>query len=229
MMPGSIDPAFTWGLDRPPARPWHETIIYELHVRGFTMRHPEVAEAARGTFRGLATHEVVSYLKELGISAVELQPVHAFLHDRYLTEQDLRNYWGYNSIGFFAPHPEYLGGGDINEFKTFIQWLHDADIEVILDVVYNHTAEGNHLGPTLSLRGIDNQSYYYLPDGAARHYNDFTGTGNALELRHPYVLRMVTDSLRYWVEEILGIISGSIAGIAQATFTPSLMSSTLMG
>jgi isoamylase len=197
-----IDPAFTWGLDAPPTRPWHETIIYEMHVRGFTMRHPEVAEAERGTFGGLATHAVVSYLKELGITAVELLPVHAFLHDRHLAAPGLRNYWGYNSIAFFAPHSEYLGSGGINEFKTFVQLMHNAGIEVILDVVYNHTAEGNHLGPTLSLRGIDNKSCYYLMEGEARFYNDFTGTGNALELRHPYVLRMVTDSLRYWVEEM---------------------------
>ncbi len=197
-----VDPAFTWGLERPPARPWHETVIYEMHVRGFTMRHPAVADAARGTIGGLATYEIIAYLKELGITAVELLPVHAFLHDRRLIEHGLRNYWGYNSIGFFAPHPEYLGNGSINEFKTFVQLLHESGIEVILDVVYNHTAEGNHLGPTLSLRGIDNKSYYYLMDTEPRFYNDFTGTGNALELRHPYVLRMVTDSLRYWVDEM---------------------------
>ncbi|MGD8999624.1 MAG: glycogen debranching protein GlgX [Granulosicoccaceae bacterium] len=197
-----VDPAFTWGLDRPPARFWHETIIYEMHIRGCTMLHPDVAEAARGTFGGLATHSIIDYLKELGITAVELLPVHAFLHDRHLVERDLRNYWGYNSIGFFAPHPEYLGSNGINEIKTFVQLLHDAGIELILDVVYNHTAEGNHRGPTLSLRGIDNKSYYYLMEDEARYYNDFTGTGNALELRHPYVLRMVTDSLRYWVEEM---------------------------
>ncbi|HEY9199597.1 MAG TPA: glycogen debranching protein GlgX [Gammaproteobacteria bacterium] len=197
-----IDPAFTWGLDRPPQRPWHETIIYEMHVRGFTMLHPDVAEPARGTFGGLATHAIIDYLKELGITTVELLPVHAFLHDRHLVEQGLRNYWGYNSIGFFAPHPQYLGSGGLNEFKTFVQLLHNADIEVLLDVVYNHTAEGNQLGPTLSLRGIDNKSYYYLMDLDSRYYNDFTGTGNALELRHPAVLRMVTDSLRYWVTEM---------------------------
>lgn len=197
-----IDPAFTWGLDRPLSRSWHETIIYEMHVRGFTMRHPDVPDGAKGTFGGLANHEVVRYLKELGITAVELLPVHAFLHDGHLIEHGLRNYWGYNSIGFFAPHPEYLGNGGINEFKTFVQLMHESDIEVILDVVYNHTAEGNHLGPTLSLRGIDNKSYYYLLEDEARFYNDFTGTGNALELRHPSVLRMVTDSLRYWVEEM---------------------------
>jgi isoamylase len=197
-----IDPAFTWGLDRPPATSWQETVIYETHVRGFTMRHPKVVDAARGTIGGLATYEVIAYLKDLGITAVELLPVHAFLHDRHLIERGLRNYWGYNSIAFFAPHPEYLGNGGINEFKTLVQLLHESGIELILDVVYNHTAEGNHLGPTLSLRGIDNKSYYYLMDDNARYYNDFTGTGNALELRHPYVLRMVTDSLRYWIEEM---------------------------
>lgn len=197
-----IDPAFTWGSNPQPQRPWHETIVYEMHVRGFSMRHPEVPGATRGTFGGLSISALISYLQDLGITAVELMPVHAFLHDRHLIEQGLRNYWGYNPIGFFALHPEYMGSGGIHEFKTWVQLLHDAGIEVILDVVYNHTAEGNHLGPTLSLRGIDNQSYYYLLDGEARYYNDFTGTGNALELRHPYVLRMVTDSLRYWVEEM---------------------------
>lgn len=197
-----IDPAFTWGLDRRIARPWHETIIYEMHARGFTMRHPQVPMDARGTFGGLANHNIVDYLKRLGITAVELLPVHAFLHDRRLVDSGLRNYWGYNSIAFFAPHPEYLGVGDISEFKTFVQLMHDAGIEVILDVVYNHTAEGNQLGPTLSLRGIDNQSYYYLKQDDPRYYNDFTGTGNALELSHPCVLRMVTDSLRYWVEQM---------------------------
>jgi glycogen operon protein len=196
-----IDPAFTWGRDQPPQRPWHETIIYEMHVKGFTMRHPEVLEEARGTFGGLSGAPVVSHLRGLGITAVELLPVHAFVHDRHLIERGLRNYWGYNSIGFFAPHPEYLGKGGIGEVKTFVQVMHDAGIEVILDVVYNHTAEGSHMGPTLSFRGIDNRSYYYLM-AEQRYYNDFTGTGNALELRHPYVLRMVTDSLRYWVEEM---------------------------
>ncbi|MBA2483055.1 MAG: glycogen debranching protein GlgX [Nitrosomonas sp.] len=196
-----IDPAFSWGSNQQPQRPWHETIVYEMHVRGFTMQHPAVPDKLRGTFGGLSSPEVITYLQDLGITAVELLPVHAFLQDRHLIDQGLRNYWGYNSIGFFALHPEYLGNG-INEFKTWVHLLHDAGIEVILDVVYNHTAEGNHLGPTLSMRGIDNKSYYYLMDGNARYYNDFTGTGNALELRHPYVLRMVTDSLRYWVEEM---------------------------
>ena len=197
-----IDPAFTWGRERPAQRPWHETVVYEMHVKGFTMRHPEVAEEARGTFGGLSTAAVVDYLRALGVSAVELLPVHAFVHDRHLIERGLRNYWGYNTIGFFAPHPEYLGKGGLGEVKTFVQVLHDAGLEVVLDVVYNHTAEGSHMGPTLSFRGIDNRSYYYLMGGQERYYNDFTGTGNALELRHPYVLRMVTDSLRYWVEEV---------------------------
>ena len=196
-----IDPAFTWGRDRPAQRPWHETIIYEMHVKGYTMRRADVPEAMRGTFAGLSSAPVVQYLQELGVTAVELMPVHAFLHDRHLIERGLRNYWGYNSIGFFAPHPEYLGKGGVNEVKTFVQLMHDAGIEVILDVVYNHTAEGNHKGPTLSFRGIDNRSYYHQTD-EPRYYNDFTGTGNALELRHPCVLRMVTDSLRYWYQEM---------------------------
>jgi isoamylase len=196
-----IDPAFTWGRDRPAQRPWDETIIYEMHVKGFTMQHPDVPNEARGTFAGLSSAPVVSYLRDLGITAVELLPVHAFVNDRHLVERGLRNYWGYNTIGFFTPHPDYLGKGGIGEVKTFVQVMHDAGIEVILDVVYNHTAEGNHMGPTLSFRGIDNKSYYYLMQDQ-RYYNDFTGTGNALELRHPNVLRMVTDSLRYWVEEM---------------------------
>ena len=149
------------------------------------MRHPEVDEAARGTFGGLSTPAVVSYLRDLGVSAVELMPIHAFVHDRHLIERGLKNYWGYNSIGFFAPHPEYVGRGGLGEVKTFVQVMHDAGIEVILDVVYNHTAEGNQLGPTLSFRGIDNRSYYYLMEGEERYYNDFTGCGNALELHAP--------------------------------------------
>jgi glycogen operon protein len=196
-----IDPAFTWGRDRPAQRPWHESIIYEMHVKGFTMRRPDVPDEIRGTFAGLSTASVVQYLQELGVTAIELMPVHAFLHDRHLVERGLRNYWGYNSIGFFAPHPEYLGKGGVAEVKTFVQLMHDAGIEVILDVVYNHTAEGNHMGPTLSFRGIDNQTYYHQAD-KQRYYHDFTGTGNALELRHPCVLRMVTDSLRYWLQEM---------------------------
>jgi glycogen operon protein len=196
-----VDPAFSWGR-HPAQRPWHETVIYEMHVRGFTKRHPEVPQALRGTFGGLAREPVVSYLRELRITAVELLPVHAFVHDRQLVERGLRNYWGYNSIAFFAPHPEYLGTSGLADFKIFVQRMHDAGLEVILDVVYNHTGEGNHLGPTLSFRGIDNKSYYYLAERDERHYRDFTGTGNTLKLQHPYVMRMVMDSLRYWVEEM---------------------------
>ncbi len=195
-----IDPAFTWG--RPmESHPWHETVIYEMHTRGYTMMHPDVPDELRGTFGALSTQPVTDYLGELGVTAIELLPVHAFVQDRHLIERGLRNYWGYNSIGFFAPNPGYLGDeNDIDMFKSFVQRMHDNDIEVFLDVVYNHTAEGNHLGPTLSFRGIDNRSYYYLMDEEPRYYNDFTGTGNALELRHPKVLSMVMDSLRYWVE-----------------------------
>jgi isoamylase len=196
-----VDPAFTWGRRLEP-RPPHEAIVYEMHVRGFTMTNPGVPESLRGTFGGLATAPVVDYLRDLGITAIELLPVHAFVHDRLLIERGLSNYWGYNSIQFFAPHPEYLGKGGLGDFKAFVQQMHDAGIEVILDVVYNHTAEGNQLGPTLSFRGIDNKSYYFLENGLERYYHDFTGTGNALELRHRHVLRMVTDSLRYWVEEM---------------------------
>ena len=196
-----IDTAFTWGDDRPPQRPWHESVIYELHVRGFTMRHPDVPEHLRGTFAGLATPAAIDYLHQLGITAVELLPVHAFLNDRHLVERGLTNYWGYNTLSFFAPEPRYLPT-DAGEFKAFVQELHDAGIEVILDVVYNHTAEGNQLGPTLSFRGIDNASYYRLVPGNERYYMDFTGCGNALDLRHPRVLQLVMDSLRYWVEEM---------------------------
>ena len=196
-----VDSAFTWGR-RPDQRPWHETVIYEMHAKGFTMRHPEVDDAVRGTFAGLASAPVVTYLRDLGITAVELLPIHAFVHDHHLVERGLRNYWGYNTIGFFAPHPEYLGAEGLGGFKAFVQQMHDAGIEVILDVVYNHTAEGNQSGPTLSFRGIDNKSYYYLTPRTERYYSDFTGTGNALELGHPYVLRMVMDSLRYWNQEM---------------------------
>lgn len=197
-----VDPSFEWAGGPPPQTPWHESIVYEAHVRGFTRLHPDVPKRARGTFEGMSSPPILEYLVDLGVTAIELLPVHAFVHDGHLVEKGLRNYWGYNSIAFFAPHAEYLGSGSIDEFKTFVQRMHDAGIEVILDVVYNHTAEGNHLGPTLSWRGIDNRTYYYLMEGDERHYNDFTGTGNSLELRHPYVLRMVTDSLRYWAEEM---------------------------
>ncbi|SMH45541.1 glycogen debranching protein GlgX [Azospirillum agricola] len=196
-----IDPAFTWGADRPPAIPWDRTIIYEAHVRGYTMRHPAVPPQHRGSFAGLAVPEVVDYIRSLGVTAVELLPAHAFVDDRSLLERGLRNYWGYNSISFFAPDPRYLGTGRIYEFKEMVARFHEAGIEVLLDVVHNHTAEGNELGPTLSFKGIDNASYYRLaPD--PRYYINDTGTGNTLNLSHPRVLQMVTDSLRYWVTEM---------------------------
>ena len=197
-----IDPAFTWGGKPPPNTPWDQTIIYELHVRGFTRQSPDVPKNIRGTFEGLSAGAVVGYLKSLAVTAVELMPVQPFVHDRHLMEKGLTNYWGYNPIGFFAVHADYLSTGAVHEFKTFVQLMHNAGIEVILDVVYNHTGEGNQLGPTLSFRGVDNKSYYDLVEGQPRFYTDFTGTGNTLELRHPNVLRMVTDSLRYWVEEM---------------------------
>ena len=198
-----VDPAFTWGQDRPPRTPWHRTIIYEVHVRGFTIRHPQVPPALRGTYAGLATAPVIDYLMRLGITAVELMPVHTFVDERPVIQRGLRNYWGYNSIGFFAPEPRYLSsGGSIAEFKTMVKVLHSAGIEVILDVVYNHTAEGNHLGPTLSFRGIDNPAYYRLQADNPRFYVDYTGTGNTLNMRHPRVLQLIMDSLRYWVLEM---------------------------
>ena len=197
-----VDTAFTWGEDRPPRADWNDSIIYEAHVRGFTIRHPEIDEDLRGAFAGLSAPASVEYLRGLGITAVELLPIQAFLHDRHLVERGLRNYWGYNTLAFFAPHPTYLATGHIGEFKTLVQVLHSAGIEVILDVVYNHTAEGSELGPTLSFRGIDNASYYHLVPGNERYYMDFTGCGNAFDLRHPRVLQLVMDSLRYWVEEM---------------------------
>ncbi len=197
-----VDTAFTWGEDRPPRSEWHSSIIYEMHVRGFTIRHPELSDEVRGTFAGLAAPQIIEYLSSLGITAVELLPIHAFVDERVLSDKGLRNYWGYNPIAFFAPEPRYLSSGALGEFKTMVQLLHDAGIEVILDVVYNHTAEGNQMGPTLSFRGIDNVSYYRLVSGDERHYVDFTGTGNALNLHHPRVLQLVMDSLRYWVEEM---------------------------
>jgi isoamylase len=197
-----VDDAFTWGRSPKPETPLDQSVIYELHPRGFTMLHPQVPAALRGTFSGLSRPETVRYLRELGVTAIELLPVHAFVRDRHLVDQGLTNFWGYNSIGFFAPDNQYLSDGRIEDFKIFVQVMHDAGIEVILDVVYNHTAEGNHMGPTLSFRGIDNASYYSLLRDSPRYYLDFTGTGNSLELLHPQVLRMVTDSLRYWTEEM---------------------------
>jgi glycogen operon protein len=195
-----LDTAFTWGDDRAPNVPWMRTVFYELHVRGFTMLHPDVAPAARGTFAGLASTKVIQYLVDLGITTLELLPVQAFIDDRYLVEKRLRNFWGYNTLGFFAPEQRYLAAHP-DEFKSMVKNVHEAGLEVVLDVVYNHTAEGNHLGPTLSFRGIDNASYYRLAEDK-RYYDDTTGCGNTLDLRHPRVLQMVLDSLRYWVQEM---------------------------
>ncbi len=196
------DSAFTWGDDRAPRVPWHDTVIYEVHVRGLTMRHPEVPPPLRGTYAGLATAPMIEHFLRLGITTLELMPVHAFVDDRTLLDKGLRNYWGYNTIGFFAPELSYSATGQISEFKTMVKTLHSAGIEVILDVVYNHTAEGSELGPTLSMRGIDNTAYYRLSPQNARYYMDFTGTGNTLNLQHPRVLQLIMDSLRYWVQEM---------------------------
>src|SRR5690606_1069293 len=196
-----IDPAFSCGDDRRPNVPWHDMVIYELHVRGFTMQHPDVPPPLRGTYAGLATAPVVEYLKRLGVTTVELMPVHSFVDDRYLVEKGLSNYWGYNTIGFLAPEARYSASGKVAEFKTMVKTLHSAGIEVILDVVYNHTAEGNHLGPTLSFRGIDNASYYRLTAENLRYYNDYTGCGNTLDMQHRRSLQLTMDSLRYWVTQ----------------------------
>jgi len=197
-----VDTGFTWGEDTPPATPWDETIIYEAHLRGFTMRHPEIPDDMRGTFAGMSVSSIVEYLQHLGITALELLPIHAFVDEHQLIKRRLRNYWGYNSIGFFAPHPRYMAESDLGEFKTMVHLLHDAGIEVILDVVYNHTAETSRLGPTLSFRGIDNASYYRLDPANPRENLDFTGCGNSFNLHHARVLQLVMDSLRYWVEEM---------------------------
>jgi isoamylase len=197
-----IDPAFTWGTDRPPATPWHKSVIYEMHVKGFTIQHPQVPPTLRGTYAGLATAPVIDHLLKLGVTAIELMPVHYFIDDRQLIERGLRNYWGYNTIGFFAPSARYLATNSINEFKTMVKTMHSAGIEVILDVVYNHTAEGNQMGPTLSFRGIDNPVYYRVLQDNPRYYMDYTGTGNTLNMRHPRVLQLIMDSLRYWVLDI---------------------------
>jgi glycogen operon protein len=197
-----IDPSFTWGSDRRPERAWHETIFYEAHVKGLTMRRQDVPQGSRGFFRGLAARPMIDQLQKLGVTAVELLPIHSFLDDRNLVDKGLKNYWGYNTIGFFAPEPRYASADDpLGEFQSTVSQLHQAGIEVILDVVYNHTAEGSELGPTLSFRGIDNASYYWLKPDQQRYYENFTGTGNALNLTHPRVLQMVMDSLRYWVEQ----------------------------
>jgi isoamylase len=204
LMPKSrvIDPAFTWGREAAPATAWERTIIYEAHVRGFTKAHPAVPQEMRGSFAGLASKPVVDYVRSLGVTAIELMPVHAFINDALLLDRGLRNYWSYNTIGFFAPDPFYSATGSIGEFKEMVAHLHDAGLEVILDVVYNHTAEGNELGPTLSFKGIDNASYYRLLPDKPRYYINDTGTGNTVNLSHPRVLQMVTDSLRYWATEM---------------------------
>ena len=197
-----VDTAFTWGDDHPLRTPWHDTVIYELHVKGFTVQHPQVPQVHRGTYAGLASEPAIEHLKRLGVTAVELMPVHSFINDRHLAEHGLSNYWGYNTIGYFAPHAAYSSTGDISEFKTMVKRLHSNGIEVILDVVYNHTAEGNHLGPTLCFRGIDNAAYYRLMGNNPRYYMDYTGCGNSLNVMHPRVLQLITDSLRYWVLEM---------------------------
>ena len=201
-----VDSAFTWGDDRPPRTPWHKTLIYEMHVRGFTMLQPDVPDKLRGTYAGLATDAVIKHLLDLNVTAVELLPVHQNLNDRHLIENGLSNYWGYNTLNYFAPQHSYEAGmntlSPVHEFKMMVRAFHAAGIEVILDVVYNHTAEGNQNGPTLSWRGIDNASYYRLSPESPRHYMDFTGCGNTLNMQHPKVLQMIMDSLRYWVTEM---------------------------
>ncbi|HWS58590.1 MAG TPA: glycogen debranching protein GlgX [Actinotalea sp.] len=201
-----INPYFDWGHDRPPNHDYHESVIYEAHVKGLTMQHPGVPERLRGTYAGMAHPAIIEHLVDLGITAIELMPVHQFVNDPVLQHKNLSNYWGYNTIGFFAPHNGYASaakpGHQVQEFKQMVKALHEADIEVILDVVYNHTAEGNHLGPTLCFRGIDNAAYYRLVDDDQAHYYDTTGTGNSLLMRNPHVLQLLMDSLRYWVNEM---------------------------
>ncbi|MGC8511763.1 MAG: glycogen debranching protein GlgX [Acidimicrobiales bacterium] len=200
-----VDSAFHWGSDHPPRHRWADTVIYETHVKGLTWNHPELPAHQRGTYAGLAHPAIIEHLTKLGVTAVELMPVHQFIHDRRLADIGLRNYWGYNSIAYLAPHNGYASRPAhrvVGEFKSMVKTLHRAGIEVILDVVYNHTAEGDHMGPTLSFRGIDNPSYYRLVDGDPRHYNDSTGTGNSLNVRNPQVLQLLMDSLRYWVTEM---------------------------
>jgi isoamylase len=199
-----INPFFDWASDRAPRTPYHETIIYEAHVKGMTQTHPGVPEELRGTYAGLAHPAVIDHLKSLNVTAIELMPVHQFMHDQRLLELGLRNYWGYNTFGFFAPHNQYAANqrASVAEFKTMVRAFHEEGIEVILDVVYNHTAEGNHLGPTINFRGMDNAAYYRLEDDDLRFYKDFTGTGNSLNARHPHTLQLIMDSLRYWVTEM---------------------------
>jgi isoamylase len=201
-----VDPYFDWEGDRPLRTPWNETVIYEVHVKGVTICHPEIGVSQRGTYLGLCSSPVMEHLKDLGVTAVELLPVHHHVNDKFLVDRGLTNYWGYNTIGFFAPESSYSSskvfGSQVSEFKQMVKVLHQNGFEVILDVVYNHTAEGNHLGPTLSFRGIDNATYYRLVQDNPRYYMDFTGTGNSLNVRHPQVLQLIMDSLRYWVLEM---------------------------
>ena len=201
-----INPYFDWGMDRPPQHGYADSVIYEAHVKGLTATHPDIPPAIRGTYSAIAHPVIIDHLKSLGVSAIELMPVHHFANDSVLLERGLSNYWGYNTIGFFAPDSKYSAsrtpGGQVQEFKAMVRALHEAGIEVILDVVYNHTAEGNHLGPTLSFRGIDNAAYYRLVDDDKRYYMDYTGTGNSLNVGHPHALQLIMDSLRYWVTEM---------------------------
>jgi isoamylase len=200
-----VNPYFVWGDDRRPRTSWHDTVIYEAHVRGLTMTHPGVPEALRGTYAGLAHPVMLKHYAMLGVTAIELMPVHQYVHDHRLAQLGLRNYWGYNSVGYFAPHGEFSsagdGGGQVAEFKAMVRSLHEAGIEVILDVVYNHTGEGDHNGPTLCFRGLDNAAYYRLAPDSER-YIDYTGCGNSMNMRHPHVLQLIMDSLRYWVLEM---------------------------
>lgn len=201
-----INPYFDWGHDRPPKHEYNDTIIYETHVRGMTMLHPDIPEHLRGTYEGMTHHAIIGYLCDLGVTTVELMPCHQYVNDTSLQEKSLSNYWGYNTIGFFAPHNGYaasqIPGGQVDEFKAMVKAYHEAGLEVIMDVVYNHTAEGNHLGPTLSFRGIDNPSYYRLVEDSPEHYFDTTGTGNSLNMRSPHSLQLIMDSLRYWITDM---------------------------
>jgi isoamylase len=201
-----VNPFFDWASDRAPRTPYHETIIYEAHVKGMTQAHPGIPEELRGTYAGLAHPAIIEHLKSLNVTAIELMPVHQFMHDHRLLEFGLRNYWGYNTFGYFAPHNQYAAvrhaGGAVAEFKTMVRTFHEVGIEVILDVVYNHTAEGDQRGPTINFRGIDNAAYYRLVDEDLRYYRDYTGTGNSLNARHPHTLQLIMDSLRYWVLEM---------------------------
>ncbi|MGH9651439.1 MAG: glycogen debranching protein, partial [Terriglobales bacterium] len=228
-----VDPRFDWGGDRPPRVAWPRSVIYELHVKGFTKKFPGLDPRLRGTYAGLATPPVLDYLTRLGVTAVELLPVHACQPEKFLTDRGLTNHWGYNTLGYFAPDGRYSASGSLGaqvpEFKQMVKALHQAGLEVILDVVYNHTCEGNHLGPTLSWRGIDNPTYYWLVPGMSRYYLDFTGCGNSLNMLHPAVLRMIADSLRHWVLEmhVDGFRFDLAAALAREEGGPTRLSSFL--